>query len=171
MFIFWGKWSFLSKQLIKFQINKSLMFLYNFKENAHRIETGYQTDILQKITLQLPVINCQFWLMTCLSRENSTKSNRNNVSVNVFFEKNDTCTLIEELFWHVRLSFLEILSPCMVIKDCTFIRDIRVVISDLSVIFSDRSWWWIWLNSWLVSILGKNQNCSVDSQKLLVFKA
>ena len=40
--------------------------------------------------------------------------------------KNDTCTLIEELIRPERLFFLESLSPCTVIKDCTFIRDIRV---------------------------------------------
>ena len=33
---------------------------------------------------------------------------------------------IEELFRPVRLFFLENVSPCTVIKDCTFIRDVRV---------------------------------------------
>ena len=37
-----------------------------------------------------------------------------------------TCTLIEELFRPVRLFFLEIVSPCTVIPDSTFIRDVRV---------------------------------------------
>ena len=46
--------------------------------------------------------------------------------MNVFSEKNYTCTLIEDLFRPVRLFFLEVLSPCTAIKDCTFIRDIRV---------------------------------------------
>ena len=39
---------------------------------------------------------------------------------------NDTCTLIEELIRPERLFFLESLSPCTVITDCTFIRDVRV---------------------------------------------
>ena len=46
--------------------------------------------------------------------------------MNVFSEKNDTCTLIEDLFRPVRLFFMESLSPCTVIKDSTLIRDIRV---------------------------------------------
>ena len=36
-------------------------------------------------------------------------------------------TFIEELFQPVRLFFLENLSPCTFITDCTFIRDLRVM--------------------------------------------
>ena len=41
-------------------------------------------------------------------------------------KRHRTCTLIGEFFWPVRLFFLESLSPCTVITDCTFIRDVRV---------------------------------------------
>ena len=46
--------------------------------------------------------------------------------MNVFSEKNDACTLIEELFHPMRLFFSESLSPCTAINDCTFFRGIRV---------------------------------------------
>ena len=48
------------------------------------------------------------------------------MSTYIFSEKYDTCAFIEELFRLVRLFFLESLSPCTVIKDCTSIRDLRV---------------------------------------------
>ena len=48
-----------------------------------------------------------------------------NVNLDIFW-KNDTSTLAEELLRPVRLFFLENLSHCPVITDCTFIRDIRV---------------------------------------------
>ena len=49
-----------------------------------------------------------------------------NVNLHIFW-KNDTGTLIEELFRPEHLFFLENLSPSTVIKDCTFIRDIIVL--------------------------------------------
>ena len=57
---------------------------------------------------------------------------KSHVSVNLhIFWKNDTCTLIEELFRPVRLFFFEILSPCTIIKEGTFIRDVREGFKDL----------------------------------------
>ena len=50
-------------------------------------------------------------------------------------EKNHTCTLIEELIRPERLFFLEILSPSTVIKDCTFIRDIKILCCDAFISF------------------------------------
>ena len=67
-------------------------------------------------------------MATCLTRENYIqKSNKTKLSVNAFSERNVTCTLIERRLRPVQQLFLESLSPCTVMKDCTFIRDIRVL--------------------------------------------
>ena len=56
-------------------------------------------------------------------------SNINNEVVNFHtFERSDTCTLIEELLRAVCLFFSENLSLCMAITDCTFVRDVRVIV-------------------------------------------
>ena len=51
-----------------------------------------------------------------IKRKLYEKSNKTKVNVNVFSEKNDTCTHIEDLFRPVRLFFWKVCHPVRLLK-------------------------------------------------------
>ena len=101
----------------------------------------------------------------------------------IFSEKDDTCAFIEELFRLVRIFFLESLSPCTVIKDCTFIRDLRVsvqkaVLRKLGKFIPERHWpksFWtenqivLLKNVYSLGVINRNKNFNISSIWTLYF--